>query len=285
MTEQPLINPSTKTLVSSFIKKPANSIGFNGPNNSGKLRIAKYLCEQALKLKPGEFDIKVEIVDCAKQSGIDDIRYLKSKLAIKSIGEKDTYQRAVIFKDFHKISKPAQNSILKLLEEPPTDTLLILLVETKSSILPTIVSRLQWVDVLPLDLKTLEKNYKQHDKERIRQAYLLSDGYLERFEKVLKDENDSIKLAVADVKKILRLKKYERISNLESVLNNQNYSLEEFLTALQKIYSTLMRREVESNTRQGQKVLAGLEQINKTKESIKYNANQKLILTNLFYKI
>ncbi len=279
------MNPSTKLLVNSFIKNPANSIGFNGPNDSGKLRIAKYLCYQVLKLKSAEFDIKVDVVDCAEQSGIDDIRYLKSKLAIKSIGEKDTFQRAVIFKDFHKISKPAQNSILKLLEEPPGDTILILLVETKSSILPTIASRLQWVDVLPLDLKTLEKKYPQRDKDRIRQAYLLSDGYLERFEKVLNDENDSLKLAVADVKKILRLKKYERISGLDNILNNQNYSPEEFLTALQKIYTTLMHREMEANTKQGRRVLIGLDQINKTKESLKYNPNQKLIFTSLFYKI
>lgn len=279
------MNPSTKLLVNSFIKNSVNSIGFKGPKNSGKFQIAKYLSSKTLKITSKEFDFNVEIIDCANQSGIDDIRDLKKKLAIKPAAKKDGFSRAVILQDFHKISIPAQNSILKLLEEPPLDTILILLVDTKGSILPTIVSRLQWVDVLPLDLKTLEKNYSQFDSSSVKQAYLLSDGYLIDFEKILKKEKSSIKLAVDDVKKILKLNKTERISNIDAILDNQDYSPEEFLTALQKIYSALMRREIDKDTKLQNKVLAGLDQINKTKESLKYNANSKLIFTNLFYKI
>lgn len=278
------MNPVTKLLVDSYIKKPVNSIGFNGPNNSGKLQIAKYLCHKALNINPNEFDIKVEIIDCADGNGIDEVRELKKKLAIKSVGE-ETLNRAIIFEAFHKMSLPAQNSILKLLEEPPLDTMIIILVNAKSSILPTIISRLQWVDILPLDLKTLKKEYDQYDMDKINQAYLLSDGYLTGFEEILKDENNVMKLAVDDVKKILKLKKYERISSLDNILNNQSYSQEDFLTALQKIYTTLVRREAKNNTNLQRKVLAGLDQINRTKESLKYNPNPKLIFTDLFYKI
>jgi DNA polymerase-3 subunit delta' len=285
MPPEPLMNPSTKLLVNSFIKNPASSIGFNGPKDSGKLRIARYLCSHALNLKPNEFEIKVDVIECADKSGIDDIRELKKKLSIKSIGEEGSYSRAVILSDFHKISVPAQNSILKLLEEPPTDTILILLVDSKSSILPTIVSRLQWVDVLPLDLPTFEENYNQYEKGEIKQAYLLSEGYVLSFEKIMQDEKNAIKLAVDDVKKILKLKKYERISSLDKILNNQNYTPEEFLTAMQKIYLTLVHREIENNTKLQGRILYGLEQINRAKESLKHNANQKLLLTNLFYKI
>lgn len=284
MAQVPLMNPATKLLVDSYIKNPVNSIGFNGPNNSGKLQIAKYLCRKALGMNPNEFDMKVDIIDCTDGSGIDEVRELKKKLAIKSVGV-ETLNRAVIFEDFHKMSLPAQNSTLKLLEEPPLDTMIIILVNAKSNILPTITSRLQWVDILPLDLKTLEKEYGQYDKVKIKQAYLLSDGYLTGFEKILMDENNVMKLAVDDVKKILKLKKYERISSLDNILNNQSYSQEDFLTALQKIYTTLVRREVRNNTNHQHKVLLGLDQINKTKESLKYNPNPKLIFTDLFYKI
>ncbi|HEX5797759.1 MAG TPA: hypothetical protein VFX79_00235 [Candidatus Saccharimonadales bacterium] len=285
MSSIPLMNPSTKFLVDSFIKNPAGAIGLNGPKNSGKLLIAKYLCSQALHLKPNEFDAKVDIIECADKSGIDDIRALKKNLSIKSIGEKGSFSRAVIMSDFHKISIPAQNSTLKLLEEPPADTILIILVDSKSSILPTIVSRLQWADVLPLDLTTFEKNYSQYEKSEIKQAYLLSDGFLLSFEKMLQDEKNAIRLAVNDVKKILKLKKYERISSLDKILNNQNYTPEEFLTALQKIYSILVHREIENGTKLQTRILSGLEQVIEAKESLKYNPNQKLLLTNLFYKI
>ena len=286
MPQVPLMNASTKFLADSYIKNPVNSIGFNGPDNSGKLQIAKYLCRKALNLNPNEFDFKVEIIDCADGSGIDEVRELKKKLAIRSVGKKESMNRVVIFKNFHKMSLPAQNSILKLLEEPPLDTMIIILVDAKSSILPTIISRLQWVNVLPLELKTLEKEYGgEYDGDKIKKAYLLSDGYLTGFEKILKDEDNAMKMAVEDVKKILNLKKYERISRLDNILNNQNYNQEDFLMALQKIYTTLMRREVKNDTNLQDKVLAGLEQINRTKEALKYNPNPKLIFTDLFYKI
>ncbi len=184
------------------------------------------------------------------------------------------------------MSIPAQNSILKLLEEPPEDTILILLVDTRKSVLPTIDSRLQWVDVLPLDQKTLEEKYGgQYDIAEIKQAYLLSGGYIAGFEGILKDEKNALKIAVSDVKKLLKMKRFERVSSLENVLNSHEYSLEEFLTAMQKIYLTLLHTEINNDGKLQYKILDGLERINKTKESLKYNPNQKLVLTNLFFKI
>ncbi len=286
MNSETLMHPSTKLLVDSLIRNPANSIGFNGPNNSGKLQIAEYMCRKILKLSGNEFDFKVDIFNSGEQSGIDDIRDLKKKLAIKAQTEQGGFGRAVIFEDFHKISIPAQNSILKLLEEPPNDTILILLVDTKKSILPTIVSRLQWVDVLPLDLKTLEKKYgSQYEMNEIKQAYLLSDGYIASFEDMLQGEKNTLKIAVKDVKEMLKLKRFERISKIESILNSHDYSPEDFLTALQKIYLTLLHKEIENGGKFQRRVLIGLDNINKTKESLKYNSNQKLVFTNLFYKI
>ncbi len=49
--------------------------------------------------------------------------------------------RIYLLIDFHKSSIPAQNAFLKLLEEPPENTLFILTVRSEYSLLPTIVSR------------------------------------------------------------------------------------------------------------------------------------------------
>ena len=277
---------STKLLVNSYIKNPTNSLGLSGPSKSGKLKIAKYLCSAVLDIEPNEFDFKVSIIGNAEEEGIDAIRELKKELAIKPLTKNGGYGRAVIFKDFHKMSVPAQNSILKLLEEPPESTILILLVDTKNSVLPTIVSRLQWVEVKPIDIKSLKKEYGQYDETLINQSYLLSGGYLVNFEEILQDEESAIKLAVEDVKRILKLKKYERIAGLDSILNNQKYGQEEFLRALQKIYHSLVRKEISGGSNGQTKLLYSLDQINKAKEALtKYNPNPKLIFTNLFYKI
>src|SRR5690606_21573419 len=136
---------------------------------------AEYICKNTLNPSESRLDFRIEIIDGVDRSGIDDIRSIKSTLAIKAGGE--GFNRAVILKDFHKISIPAQNSILKLLEEPPEDTLLIVLTNSKNGILPTVASRLHWIDVLPLKYDLLEKNYNTHDTTLLKQAYLLSDGY------------------------------------------------------------------------------------------------------------
>lgn len=280
------MNPSTGLLVSSFIQNPGNSIGLSGPDNSGKMRIAEYLCVKSLSLEAKEYDFNVKVVDCKNKVGIDEIRDIKKSLAIKSAGRMQAISRAIIFKDFHNLSIPAQNSILKLLEEPPEDTMLVILVNTKNNILPTIVSRLQWIEVLPIGFEDLQKKYGSYGTDLVKTAYLLSDGHLINFENIL-NENDkvSLKSAIEDAKKILKMKKPERISSIDLILNNKDYDAGEFLNALQKIYSALVRKEVKESSSRQQRVIAGLENIIKTKESLKYNANSKLIFTNLFYKI
>lgn len=285
MSVELFMNPHTELLANAFVKAPANSVGIVGPKGSGKLRLAKHLCEKILNLKSNEFDFKVDVLDSSKQDGIDRIRELKKSLAIKAGGAGNNYKRAVIFKNFNTISVPAQNSILKLLEEPPLDTIIIVLVDAKNNVLPTITSRLQWIGVLPLSLEMIRKNYKDYEESHIKKAYLLSEGYIESFEENLKVEDTAIKLAVEDAKKVLKMKKAQRIAGVDGFANNQSYTPLEFLAALQKIYLTLIRQEINQSNRAQNKVLLGLEDINRAKESLNYNSNTKLVFTNLFYKI
>ncbi|OGG20397.1 hypothetical protein A3D03_06150 [Candidatus Gottesmanbacteria bacterium RIFCSPHIGHO2_02_FULL_40_13] len=70
--------------------------------------------------------------------GIDQVREIKNKLRFKS------YQKIInliIINDIHKATAEAQNSLLKLLEEPPPDTLFLLTSANVELILETVVSR------------------------------------------------------------------------------------------------------------------------------------------------
>ena len=57
--------------------------------------------------------------------------------------ESDT--RVVLLEDVHTMRAEAANSLLKTLEEPPADNLLILTADSSREILPTIASRCQVV--------------------------------------------------------------------------------------------------------------------------------------------
>lgn len=70
--------------------------------------------------------------------GIEDIKRLQKKLFLKPF-KGDT--KAVILKEAHLLTTEAQNALLKVLEEPPLNTTIILTSESAHSLLPTIRSR------------------------------------------------------------------------------------------------------------------------------------------------
>jgi DNA polymerase-3 subunit delta' len=83
---------------------------------------------------------------------IEEVRSVCQKLALKPF--ESTY-RIAIFRDFDKARGPAQDALLKTLEEPPPQALLILLAPSVESLLPTIVSRSQVLTLRPVALETV----------------------------------------------------------------------------------------------------------------------------------
>ena len=86
------------------------------------------------KLKVG--NLFSEVIPSTKENSIDDIKSL-----IKEIKVFHPKTRIYFLANFHLSSIPAQNSFLKLLEEPPTNVQFILSTDNKNQLLPTIVSR------------------------------------------------------------------------------------------------------------------------------------------------
>lgn len=72
--------------------------------------------------------------------GIEEIRLLQTKIMLRPI--KSDNKSVVIWKS-QLLTIPAQNALLKTLEEPPDNTLLILITESEEALLPTIRSRCQ----------------------------------------------------------------------------------------------------------------------------------------------
>lgn len=73
----------------------------------------------------------------------------------------------------------AGNKLLKLIEEPPEDTLFLLVAENESLILPTILSRTQLVKIPALDIKDIEAALIERGKvapAQARQIALVSEG-------------------------------------------------------------------------------------------------------------
>jgi len=81
-----------------------------------------------------------EIIPTSKEFSIDDIKNL-----IKETKTYNQNKRIYFLEDFDNSSIPAQNSFLKLLEEPPSNVQFVLSSSNKNNLLPTIISRVKTV--------------------------------------------------------------------------------------------------------------------------------------------
>lgn len=84
---------------------------------------------------------------------IEQIRELQSHLNLKSYYPK---RKIVIIEQADKMNISAANAFLKTLEEPPGETVIILVTDKKDSLLPTIISRCQQIPFVKPGRKELE---------------------------------------------------------------------------------------------------------------------------------
>jgi DNA polymerase III delta prime subunit len=88
---------------------------------------------------------------------IEEIKIIKNKLKLRP----NTNEKVVVaIYEAHKMTREAANTMLKILEEPPSYAYIILFVDKISSMLPTIISRCKKLQ-LPKSVKAIEKKYLQ----------------------------------------------------------------------------------------------------------------------------
>lgn len=106
-----------------------------------------------------KFDITLIEKDTAKDAkqsiGIEEVKNMQRKISLKPI---KSPTKAVIIEDAQLLTTEAQNALLKVLEEPPENTLLILGSDTKEALLPTILSRCQVIELGEDQRKITEKD-------------------------------------------------------------------------------------------------------------------------------
>lgn len=121
--------------------------------------------------------------------GINEARIIKKHFSLKPYSAKG---RAVVIEDASTLTHDAQNALLKILEEPPSEAMLILGAPSDAKFLPTVLSRCQITRVQGTGDKVQRENYKEDIKK------LLNASIGERFEYVekLKDKKEFLNALV-----------------------------------------------------------------------------------------
>ena len=126
-------------------------------------------CKSCSKIKSGNHPDIILIEPTGSFIRINQIRNLCNTLTMKPY---EARLRVVIISDAQAMNPAAGNALLKMLEEPPDRTVLILTAVHTSDLLPTIVSRCQHIRFSPIphnhiEALLVEKQGASHDDAKI----------------------------------------------------------------------------------------------------------------------
>jgi len=187
-----------------------NSLLFTGPEGVGKRRTALTLakalncremsddscdrCSSCLAIDGGRFPDVMEIETAEDKAGvaIEQIRLLKHLAYLRPMAGR---KRVFIVSAAEEMSEAAENSVLKVLEEPPLFSHIILVTASPFLLLPTIVSRCRTLAFAPVRREEIERILVERDypEDRARVLSLLVGGNLERALELEWDEVQELK--------------------------------------------------------------------------------------------
>ena len=211
---------------------------------------------------------------------IDQIRTLKHSLALKQ----GSQQRLVIINKAELMTHEAQNSFLKLLEEPTSSIHFLLLAQSKGALLRTITSRTQIMQVRPLSLNEAIAHYteKGMSESDIQKHYTLSKGSPGKLHELFEDSN-TYKDAIDHAKKLLKSSTYERLTEVEPLSKDRAY-LEQVLLALDDVLRAVIKN-ASINSTKAKQFAATRKQIFHAVNSLRANGNAKLITLDVFLSL
>lgn len=127
---------------------------FSGPEKIGKKTVALYLFEKVLQKNPFYHpDFLFLKPDEKNKISIDTIKELISFLSFSSF---HSFYKCVLIDNAHTMTREAQQSFLKTLEEPRGKTIIILISHLPEMLLTTLRSRLQQIVFFTPSLKEIE---------------------------------------------------------------------------------------------------------------------------------
>ncbi|MDD4662011.1 MAG: DNA polymerase III subunit [Candidatus Pacebacteria bacterium] len=223
---------------------------------------------------------------------IDKIRALKEFLLLKSYSNK---KKIAIINDAHLMRTDAQNSILKLLEEPPENSVLILITNFKEMILETIKSRVQSVSFNKVKTEEIEEYLVSEGVENklAKEISFFAGGKIGKAIELLEDEGqrDFFAETMKYLEGIERQPFDKRFEYVKEIYEDKEATLE-ILNIFERFFRRIMflklygKEDVNFKSYSLLKIRNIIEEIQKTKYYfVNTNTNKKLLLENLMINI
>ncbi|MGH7240016.1 MAG: hypothetical protein ACREHG_08110, partial [Candidatus Saccharimonadales bacterium] len=242
MSGQLILHPSTRRQLNAYLISPAPGLLLLGLPGSGKNSLARHVGETLLKVNdldkyPYALYIKPE--EGKLDIGIDAIRQLNRFVSLK-VASDSTLNQVAIVRDAQRMSIEAQNALLKLLEEPPPGTVLILTADNAQALLPTVRSRLQTISVALPEKADLAAYFDHLDEAEFERVYALSGGAPGLLTALAGSEEHPLRAAADTARLLLTQTSYERLLMVDQLSKDKTLALNT-LTMLQRMATAALK--------------------------------------------
>ncbi len=205
--------------------------------------------------------------------GIKVIRYMQDKVYLKATEGK---WKVFIIEPAEKMTIEAFNCLLKTLEEPPENTIIILIAKHKETIPVTILSRVQTVFFQPLSVEDISKYLQENNslsQENALKIALMSDGSIEKAENLIVNTQNEFSTFWTELsgKKIAA----------SDILAKSKQAAKDRETALEAI-TIITENAMVSFRKNPGKYADIIEALSKSKKYLELNANPANVMDNLF---
>ncbi len=272
-----VLHPQTDKQLKAFSGQPSHALLLVGPSGSGKFSVAKAIAETTLQIATiTDYPYSLHIVPENASIGIEAIRQIEQFLSLKVPG-KQPYRRVIIIEEAERLTQEAQNALLKNLEEPPADTMLILTATHASGLLPTIRSRAQTITISLPGAAAMSGQFPGLDQKNYDRAYAMSGGRPGLLTSLLADSEHPLNQAADYARQILGKSVYDRLLLVDELSKKPKLSANITLILQQMAHFSLQSAKGSAFSR-WQNILATSY---KASEALAGSVQPKLALTDL----
>ncbi len=291
--EQLIGNDKIKDILKESVKKGniLHSYLFVGNEGIGKFHFAKEFtkmilcfykngCNQCKSCK--EFDTEnhpdfLVVEPEGNTIKVEQIRQMISKIIEKPIiSDKKVY----IVNDSDKMTEEAQNTLLKTLEEPPENIIIILIAEKEEKILSTIKSRCTKITFQPIEQDKLKEILKkQYQYENISEHLLtFFNGSIKKALNVKekKEVYEQIEKMVLGIK---------QMNKIEMLNQKNNIDKEEIINILEYMNLLFWEQSTQVDTKERESAVKSILIIEETKKRIQSNCNFDMTVDNMLMQL
>lgn len=285
-----LLNKLTSAEIEKFLTSPAHALIVEGKKGAGKGTLATHIAAKLLNQPAQSLDYYpyfMKISPDGQSVTIDSIREVQNFLKLKTTGQSDV-RRILTIEQAEKMTTEAQNALLKVLEEPPDDTVVLIITANKLKLLPTLRSRTQILSLKSITKQQIENYFKNqgYELDIITSAYYAGNAQIGLIATLLADEHDNPGLQqMATVKKILAMNTFDRLVFADELIK-QKTNIDIFIETLNIVCQAALKQTIAKENYQAAKRWQNSLKLSlQSQNLLSSNPNQKLLISDLLINL